>query len=104
MNYLSNKESRYRSKIIAENHLKKDGQQYLDQYVKRKLLTYKTLYLNYGFLHSMLTQYNLRKFGRVITSFGESCVKVASSMQVLAASIAQMGDYEKDRTLKKIIL
>lgn len=98
---LSYKECKYRSKIIAENHLKKDGQQYLDQYVKRKLLTYKTLYLNYGFLHSMLTQYNLRKLGRVITSFGESCVKVANSMQVLTASIVSMGDYEKDRRLKR---
>lgn len=100
MNYLSNKESKYRSKIIAENHLKKDGQQYLDQYVKRKLLTYKTLYLNYGFLHSMLTQYNLRRFGRVITSFGESCAKVANSMTVLASSLRGLSDYEKCRRLK----
>lgn len=98
---LSNNECKYRSKIIAENHLKKDGQQYLDQYVKRKLLTYKTLYLNYGFLHSMLTQYNLSKLGMVITSFGESCAKVANSIQVLAASVVSMGDYEKDRCLKR---
>lgn len=98
---LSNNESKYRSKIIAENHLKKDGQQYLDQYVKRKLLTYKTLYLNYGFLHSMLTQYNLRKFGRVMTSFGESCAKAANAIQALTSSLITMGDYEKDRHLKR---
>lgn len=97
---LSYKECKYRSKIIAENHLKKDGQQYLDQYVKRKSLTYKTLYLNYGFLHSMLTQYNLSKLGRVITSFGDSCAKVANSMTVLASSLRELGDYEKCRHLK----
>lgn len=31
---LSNKEQKYRSKIISENHLKKDAQRYLDQYAK----------------------------------------------------------------------
>lgn len=101
MKYLSKKEQKYRSKIIAENHLNKDGQQYLDQYVKRKLLTYKTLYLNYGFLHSMLTQYNLSKLSIAMKGFGNSCAKVASSMQVLAASIIPLGDYEKCKQLKR---
>lgn len=95
---LSNNECKYRSKIIAENHLKKDGQRYLDQYVKRKSLTYKTLYLNYGLLHSMLTQYKLSKLGNVIKGFGESCAKVVNSLQVLAASLRPLGDYESVNT------
>lgn len=95
---LSNNECKYRSKIIAENHLKKDGQRYLDQYVKRKSLTYKTLYLNYGLLHSMLTQYKLSKLGNVIKGFGESYAKVVNSLQVLAASLRPLGDYESVNT------
>lgn len=101
MNYLSNKECKYRSKIIAENHLKKDGQQYLDQYVKRKSLTYKTLYLNYGFLHSMLAAYGLSKLSNAMKDFGESCAKAANSMQVLTASLKPLGDYEKCKQLKR---
>lgn len=97
---LSNNECKYRSKIIAENHLKKDGQQYLDQYVKRTSLTYKTLYLNYGFLYGMLIKYNLSKLGNAITGFGKSCAKVANSIQVLAASVVSMGDYERDGHLR----
>lgn len=101
MNYLSNKECKYRSKIIAENHLKKDGQRYLDQYIKKKSLTYKTLYLNYGFLHSMLVQYSLSKLSNAMKGFGDSCAKAASSMQVLSASLRPLGDYEKCRQLKR---
>ncbi len=98
---LSNKEREYRYKIIAENHLKKDGQKYLDQYVKRKLLTYKTLYLNYGFLHSMLAQYSLSKLSKVMKGLGESCAKAANSFQVLTASLVPLGDYEKCKQLKR---
>ena len=47
--YLSKKEREYRSKIIAENHLKKDAQRYVDFYVAENNahsinLTYKRLY------------------------------------------------------------
>lgn len=98
---LTNKERKYRIKIIAENHLKKDGQKYLDQYVERKLLTYKTLYLNFGFLHSVLTQYNLSKLSNAMTGFGESCAKAANSLQMLSASLTSLGDCEKDRRLER---
>lgn len=98
---LSNKEREYRYKIISENHLKKDAQRYLDQYVKRKLLTYKTLYLNYGFLHSMLTQYSLSKLSKAMKGLGESCAKAANSFQVLTASLVPLGDYEKCKQLKR---
>ena len=85
---LSNKECKYRSKIIAENHLKKDGQQYLDQYVKRKLLTYKTLYMNYGELHSMLISYSFSRLGNIMKNLGTSCAKAANAVQTLATNIS----------------
>lgn len=85
----SNKEQKYRSKIIAENHLKKDGQTYLDQYVKTELLTYKKLYLNYGLLHSMLTKYNLSKLSNAIKSVGTSCSQAANAFQKLTKSLKE---------------
>ena len=98
---LSTKERRYRYKIIAENHLKKYAQKYLDKYVKRKSLTYEMLYLCYGFLHSMLAQYNLSKLSNAMKGFGESCAKAASSFKVLTASLKPLGDYEKCKQLKR---
>lgn len=92
MYYLSNKESKYRSKIIAENHLKKDGQQYLDQYVKRKSLTYKRLYVNFGELHSMLNSYHLNKLSNAIKGLGTSYAQAASAVQTLATSLSTLRD------------
>lgn len=85
---LSNKEQKYRSKIIAKNHLKKDAQRYLDQYAKSESLTYKKIYLNYGLLHSMLVRYGLNKMGSAMKSIGTSCAKAANALQSLAASLA----------------
>ena len=89
---LSQKEYKYRYKIIAENHLKKDGQRYLDQYVKRKLLTYKTLYVNFGELHSMLVSYKLSKLGNVMKNLGISCAKATSAIQTLAANLSALNN------------
>ena len=82
------KERKYRSKIIAENQLKKDAQRYLDQYAKSESLTYKKIYLNYGLLHSMLVRYGLNKIGNAMKSIGTSCAKAANAFQSLAASLA----------------
>lgn len=92
MNYLSNKEQKYRSKIIAENHLKKDGQRYLDQYVKRKSLTYKVLYMNFGELHSMLVSYNFSKLGNVMKNLGTSYAKAASAFRSLATNLSALNN------------
>ena len=86
--YLSDKERKCRCKIIAENHLKKDEQRYLDQYVRTKLLTYKKIYLNYGLLHSMLVQYKLSKLGSAMKDMGTSCVKAVNAFRALTASLA----------------
>ena len=88
MKQLSNKERKYRSKIIAENHLKKDGQRYLDQYVNDLSLTYKTLYINYGELHSMLVRYGLNKLGIAMKDMGISYAKATKAFQSLSASLA----------------
>lgn len=101
MKQLSRKEQKYRSKIIAENHLKKDGQRYLDQYVTSKLLTYKALYLDYGLRRSMLAQYSLSKFSDVMKHLGTSCTQATSSLQTLSASLTPLGDYEKCNRLKR---
>lgn len=89
---MTTKERKYRSKIIAENHLKKDAQRYIDFYVAENNsysinLTYKHLYFNYGLLHSALTKYNLSKLNNAMKDMGTSCVKVANAFKTLAASL-----------------
>ena len=90
---LSSKERKYRSKIIAENHLKEDAQRYIDFYVSENNahsinLTYKHLYFNYGLLHSILVKYNLNKLGNAIKDIGTTCVKAANAFQSLTASLS----------------
>lgn len=82
------KERKYRSKIIAENHLKKDAQRYLDKYAKSEMLTYKKIYLNYGLIHNMLVRYGLSKLGNALKDVGVSCTQAASALQKLKASLA----------------
>lgn len=103
MNQLSKKEYKYRYKIIYENHFKKDKQIFLDKYVKRRLLTYKTFYLNYDFLDNMLAQYNLSKFSRCCTKVASSAISAANSIQLFAASLRQLGDYEKCKHLERVL-
>ena len=87
---LSNKEGKYRSKIIAENHLKKDGQRYLDQYIKNKSLKYKTLYVNYEALHVMLAGCGLYKLRNAMKDVGTSFVKSANAFQRFSESAARL--------------
>lgn len=98
---LSNNECKYRSKIIAENHLKKDGQRYLDKHVEDKLLTYKKIYLDYGLRRSMLAQYRLSKLSDVMSRLGTSVAQATESFQKLSASLIPLGDYEKCTHLKR---
>ena len=44
MNRLSQKENKYRIKLIAENHMKKSEQRCLDDYVNNNLINYSYLY------------------------------------------------------------
>ena len=102
---LSKNESKYRIKIMAENHLRKDGQKYLDQYVKNRLLTYKKVYLDYGLRRSILAQYHLSKFSNAMQHLGISCAQATESIQALSttfrALLRPLGDYEKCTYLKR---
>lgn len=87
---LSKNERKYRSKIIAENHLKKDGQRYLDQYVERKLLTYKIIYVSCEELRALLFGYRLHKVSAAVTKIGTTMIKTANAFQIFAASAARL--------------
>ena len=92
MKQLSNKEQEYRNKIIAENHLKKDAQKYIDFYVAENNaysinLTYKRLYFDYGLLHSALIKYNFSKLNNALKNMGESCVKAGKALQLALCNL-----------------
>ena len=92
MKQLSNKERKYRNKIIAENHLKKDAQKYIDFYIAENNahlinLTYKRLYSDYGLLHSILIKYNFSKLNNAIKNMGESCVKAGKALQLALCNL-----------------
>lgn len=106
MNQLSKKERKYRFKIIAENHLKKDEQRYIDYYITKNKsnfinLTYKYLYLNYGLLHRILVQYKLSKLSNTMKSMGNAIQKATESTKILSASFASLGEYAKCKQLKR---
>ena len=99
MNYLSNKEREYRSKIIAENHLKKDAQKYLDFYVEENnshsiKLTYKHLYFEYGLLHSILVKYNFSKLNNAIKNVGFAAKKVANSLSKALSTFSAFSEFD----------
>lgn len=85
---LSSKEREYRSKIIAENHFKKDTQRYLDKYVKSEMLTYKKIYLNRNLICNMLVRYSFSKLGNAIKDVGMSCAQSTIAFQKLKESLA----------------
>ena len=92
MKQLSNKERKYRNKIIAENHLKKDAQKYIDFYIAENNahlinLTYKRLYSDYGLLHSILIKYNFSKLNNAIKNMGETCVKAGKALQLALCNL-----------------
>lgn len=92
MKQLSNKERKYRNKIIAENHLKKDVQKYIDFYIAENNahlinLTYKRLYSDYGLLHSILIKYNFSKLNNAIKNMGEACVKAGKALQLALCNL-----------------
>lgn len=84
---LSKKEYKYRSKIIAENHLKKDMQKYLDKYIKSKSLTYKYVYVN---SINIRAQYRFHKIGNTMKNISSSFEKVANSFKTFNASIEKL--------------
>ncbi len=91
-NQLSKREYKYRCKIIAENRLKKDYQQYLDEQVQIKGITYKILYFDPMRLRSILSVVAFRKVSDVIRKAGVSAKQAADSFQnfaVIANSVSE---------------
>ena len=86
-NQLSKREYKYRCKIIAENHLKKEYQAYLDNYVESKWLTYKDVYLNKVVLLRIKAAYNCQSASKAIWKAGISAKEAAEAFQNFARTI-----------------
>lgn len=84
---LSKKEYKYRYKIIYENHLKKDMQKYLDEYIKSKSLTYKYFYLS---SINIRTQYAFSKISDTMKGVGSSFEKVANSFKKFTVAVNRL--------------
>ena len=86
-NQLSKREYKYKCKIIAENHLKKEFQEYLDSYVDSKWLTYKDVYLNKAVLLRIKAAYNFQSASKAIWKAGISAKEAAEAFQNFAQAI-----------------
>ena len=86
-NQLSKREYKYRCKIIAENHLKKECQMYLGNYVITEGLTYKEIYLDEALLHRMLTNYSFWQVGKAVYKAGVSAKQAANAFQDFACVV-----------------
>lgn len=68
-NQLSKREYKYRCKIIAENHLKKSDQRFLDTYKKE---SYKDLYCDKNKLAVFISIVSVRNLSAGICQIGSS--------------------------------
>lgn len=83
-NQLSKREYKYRCKIIAENHLKKYYQAYLDSYVDSKWLTYKDVYLNKVVLLRIKAAYNFQSASKAMWKAGISAKEASDAFNNFA--------------------
>lgn len=86
-NQLSKREYRYRCRIIAENHLKKEWQAYLDNYTIVEGLTYKEIYLNEALLHRILTCYSFWRVDKMISKTGVAMKQAADAFNNFACVV-----------------
>lgn len=86
-NQLSKREYKYRCKIIAENHLKKDYQKYLDDQVQVKDITYKVLYFDPMRLQSILSVVAFRKCSDAIRRMSVSTKQASDAFQNFTQTI-----------------
>ena len=94
-NQLSKREYKYRCKIIAENHLKKEYQAYLDSYVDSKWLTYKDVYLNKVVLLRIKAAYNFQSASKAMCKAGVSAKQASDNFQHLARVVADRIIYNR---------
>lgn len=86
-NQLSKREYKYRCKIIAENHLKKECQAYLDSYIAEKGVTYKDVYLNKAVLLRIKAVYNFQSASKAMWKAGISAKQASDAFQNFAQTI-----------------
>lgn len=75
-NQLSKRESKYRCKIIAENHLKKSDQRFLDTYKKE---SYKDLYFDKNKLAIFIFAVSVGNFSAGICQIGSSMAEATKA-------------------------
>lgn len=86
-NQLSKREYKYRCKIIAENHLKKEYQAYLDEQIQVKGITYKVLYFDPMRLQSILSVVAFKKCSDAIRRMSISTKQATDAFQNFAQTI-----------------
>ena len=85
MKYISDKERKYRSKIIAENHLKKKYQMGIDRYID---CSYKELYCNKGKLMSLISIIAAIETCEIMGRFGDTVKNTAKAFRKLSKALA----------------
>ena len=100
-NQLSKREYKYRCKIIAENHLKKECQQLLDKNMKELGISYKLVYLDTYFyfktlgLNGFLATKALKELSRALERTRYSAKEVAEILNEFSrlgtAELKRMG-------------
>lgn len=80
-NQLSKREYKYRCKIIAENHLKKSAQRFLDAYKKE---SYKELYCDKNKLAIFISTVSVRNFSIGICQIGSSATEATKAFNDMA--------------------
>ena len=86
-NQLSKREYKYRCKIIAENHLKKDYQKYLDSHVDSMWFTYKDVYLNKVVLLRIKAAHNLQSASKAMRKAGISAKQASDAFNNFAQTL-----------------
>ena len=86
-NQLSKREYKYRCKIIAENHLKKECQMYLSNYVITEDLTYKEIYLDESLMHRILTSYSFWRASKAMAKTSVAMKQAADAFNSFAQTL-----------------
>lgn len=88
-NQFSKREYKYRCKIIAENHLNKSNQRFLDTYKKE---SYKDLYCDKNKLAVFISVTSVRNFSTGIYQFGSSAYYATISFNDMAQALQGIYD------------
>ena len=105
-NQLSKREYKYRCKIIAENHLKKECQQLLDKNMRELGISYKLVYLDTYFFYFKILGLNgflagkaLRELSRALERTRISSKEVAETLNKFSrlgkAELKRMGAWDE---------